>query len=148
MAKGIFKHKKGWHHTEITKRKMSKSMKEFYKIHIPSCTGKRASIETRKKLSMLMMGNKRCLGRKISAKTRRKMSLSQKKIYRYSGKRASHWKGGRMINDGYVYIYQPSHPFRSRDNYIFEHRLIMEKMLGRFLKPGYIFSVEVKKPKN
>jgi hypothetical protein len=41
---------------------------------------------------------------------------------------------GRKISQGYVYIYSPKHPFAHIDNYVAEHRLVMEKHLGRYLK--------------
>lgn len=45
------------------------------------------------------------------------------------------WKGGRRKNlFGYIHIYKPVHPF-NRDSYVLEHRLVMEKHLGRYLKP-------------
>lgn len=58
------------------------------------------------------------------------------------GKEAANWKGGRIItnhgnvgteNKCYVYIYSPNHPNKTKDNYVMEHRLIMEDKLGRFL---------------
>jgi hypothetical protein len=42
------------------------------------------------------------------------------------------WKGGKIKKLGYVWVYQPEHPF-ARDKYVMEHRLIMEKKLGRYL---------------
>ena len=39
------------------------------------------------------------------------------------------WKGGRVIQDGYVLIYNPHHPFKNNGNYVFEHRLVMEQWL-------------------
>jgi len=48
----------------------------------------------------------------------------------------TNWNGGRIKNDsGYILVYQPEHPFRSREKYVREHRLVMEKHLGRYLKP-------------
>lgn len=45
-------------------------------------------------------------------------------------------KGGRIINtQGYIYIHKPDHPFCTRDGYVREHRLVMEKHLGRYLDP-------------
>lgn len=47
-----------------------------------------------------------------------------------------HWKGGKTISKwGYTLIHSRTHPFRTKNNYICEHRLIMEKHLGRYLKP-------------
>lgn len=36
---------------------------------------------------------------------------------------------------GYVWIKKPNHPEANRDGYVFEHRLIMEEVLGRRLMP-------------
>jgi DNA-binding CsgD family transcriptional regulator len=54
--------------------------------------------------------------------------------FRQSGKNNPSWKGGRMIDkDGYVLIHQPEHPYASRHGYVREHRLVVEKRMGRFL---------------
>jgi hypothetical protein len=46
------------------------------------------------------------------------------------------WKGGRWIDDdGYVCIYSPAHPHARKDGTVLEHRLVMEKVLGRYLEP-------------
>jgi hypothetical protein len=53
------------------------------------------------------------------------------------GEQSNHWKGGRAKagNGKYIYIHSPDHPFRTKDNYVMEHRLVMEKFHGRFLEP-------------
>lgn len=46
------------------------------------------------------------------------------------------WKGRLIDKDGYVLIHCKGHPNRRKHtNYVFEHRLVMEKMIGRYLKP-------------
>lgn len=51
------------------------------------------------------------------------------------GAKHPNWKGGRSPHrDGYIYILKRNHPNADRWGRIFEHRLIMEKHLGRFLK--------------
>ena len=46
-----------------------------------------------------------------------------------------HWKCGKIKCHGYILIYNPTHPFKVHGNYIMEHRLVMEKHLGRYLTP-------------
>jgi uncharacterized protein (DUF1330 family) len=52
-----------------------------------------------------------------------------------SGNRNPRWKGGRNIDSqGYITIYSPDHPSAMmRKKYVYEHRLVVEKFLGRFL---------------
>ena len=52
----------------------------------------------------------------------------------FVGKKAHHWKNGKTISRGYLYIFKPKHPFCNHKGYIPKHRLVMEKHLGRFLK--------------
>ena len=45
------------------------------------------------------------------------------------------WKGGRIRSNGYIYIYKPDHPNATdRHLYVLEHRLVMEKKIGRYLE--------------
>ena len=48
------------------------------------------------------------------------------------GKRTPRWNGGRFVDQGYVFIWLPKHPDASR-GYVREHRVVMEKHLGRYL---------------
>lgn len=49
------------------------------------------------------------------------------------------WKGGRFISSsGYALIKLPEHPYANISGYVYEHRLIAEKALGRYLKPTEI----------
>lgn len=46
------------------------------------------------------------------------------------------WKGGRIVDkDGYLLILTPEHPHADRHGYVREHRLVMEKQIGRYLLP-------------
>jgi len=59
-----------------------------------------------------------------------------KKRPEMAGDKHPNWKGGRQkTSDGYISVKQPNHPFVTYRGNILEHRLIMEKHLGRFLKP-------------
>jgi hypothetical protein len=49
------------------------------------------------------------------------------------------WKGGRQTDRlGYVRVYCPDHPFTNNRGYVQEHRLIVEKKIGRYLNPSEI----------
>ena len=53
---------------------------------------------------------------------------------KWEQKHSFSWKGGKCKNGaGYVYIYNPKHPFCTKQGYVREHRLIMEKHIGRYL---------------
>lgn len=42
----------------------------------------------------------------------------------------------RIVKSGYICLYIPKHPNSTSLGYIPEHRLIMEKKIGRYLKSG------------
>jgi len=85
--------------------------------------GKHLSEETKAKLRNLNMG------KKASIDTREKMSESAK---------LAHPRKEKIICNGYVYVNcPPEYPY-SRDGRIFEHRLVMEKHIGRLLKRGEV----------
>lgn len=43
--------------------------------------------------------------------------------------------GYKKRGDGYVGIYTPGHPAATKHGYVLEHRLVVERSLGRFLLP-------------
>lgn len=49
------------------------------------------------------------------------------------GKKNKFWKGGRAYIGKYVYVKAYEHPYRNSGNYMAEHRLEMEKKIGRYL---------------
>src|ERR1700757_3616663 len=54
----------------------------------------------------------------------------------FRGPNNPNWSGGEYINDqGYRYILSPDHPYKGIRGYVREHRLVMEKYLGRYLDP-------------
>ena len=56
-----------------------------------------------------------------------------------SGPDNHRWKGGRFLHQGkYWLVLRPDHPHADRHGYVREHRLVMEKQLGRFLRPGEV----------
>lgn len=44
----------------------------------------------------------------------------------------------RKTQRGYIEIYSPNHPFKSVRNGVLEHRLVMEKHIGRFLEKSEV----------
>jgi hypothetical protein len=55
------------------------------------------------------------------------------------GKLASNWRGGvvyRGQNNRYIMILSSNHPHATKEGYVMEHRLVMEKYLGRYLSPS------------
>jgi len=76
--------------------------------------------------------SRKCSAKFVSSENARKIGKFNK------GKRNGRFFSGRgwLITDGrYKMIFQPYHPFAQKRGYIAEHRLVMEKHLGRFLKP-------------
>ena len=72
------------------------------------------------------------LGKHHSEKTKEK--IRKQRLGKGMGKENPHWKGGRIMIDGYVYVYSPNHPNCTKDGYMCEHRLVMETKLQRLLK--------------
>lgn len=49
------------------------------------------------------------------------------------------WKGGLWKHhSGYVYINCPGHPRADKDGYVKRSCLVMEKTIGRYLRPGEV----------
>jgi hypothetical protein len=49
------------------------------------------------------------------------------------------WNGGRTIDKhGYILVLSPEHPHRNSSGYVREHRLVVERVIGRLLDPGEV----------
>jgi len=70
-------------------------------------------------------------GKHHSEGTKRKISENSWMRGRY-GNKNPHWKG-KTNAKGYIHIYQAEHPFCNNHKYVPEHRLVAEKILGRYL---------------
>ena len=52
------------------------------------------------------------------------------------GEKNSNWKGGRFKDaGGYILLKSRNHPFADNQGYVREHRLVVEKQIGRYLTP-------------
>jgi hypothetical protein len=92
------------------------------------------STETKEKIRLKAIAN----WKKPSLKKKwlKGLALAQKSPLRISnmkrGKQHHNWKDGIRIQD-YIGVKSENHPNATKDGYVAEHRLIMEKILGRLL---------------
>ena len=48
------------------------------------------------------------------------------------------WRGGRHKHEGYIEIYCPDHPNANKRKCVYEHQLVMEQHIGRYIMPGEV----------
>jgi len=86
-------------------------------------------------------GKKKCkCGKIICDEAKRCKSCHAKRLHKLHlfgqppfGKKHWKWTNGRTLKTGYWLILSPNHPNKNARGYVFEHRLVMEKHLGRYL---------------
>lgn len=101
---------------------MPKGIKGFQKGHrgYKYWLGKRRSPETIAKIRASLKG--------------RTVWNKGKKCPQFSGENHPRWKGGKYGDKrGYIYVLAKNHPLADTRGYVFEHRLVMEKKIGRSL---------------
>lgn len=104
--------------TEAVKNKMSKTR-----------IGHEVTRKTRMKISKANKGKR--LGSHHSSETIATMRDGRRK-----GVNCPNWKGGRRKHNlGYVQLKNETHPFRDKNGYVLEHRLVVEKHIGKHLQP-------------
>ncbi|WP_066689103.1 HNH endonuclease [Christensenella intestinihominis] len=90
--------------------------------------GKTHSEEARRKISNVHKG------KVLSDETKRKIAESHSKhfdgVYK-EGHKKEHYAG-------YILVYAPDHPRATKDGYVFEHRIVMERLIGRFLNESEV----------
>lgn len=97
----------------------SEAISYIWKNHTPPMQGKRGELCPH-------------YGKKISDEHREKM----KPIWEKLGNERRFGKKFHRL--GYILVYAPDHPCKDRCGYVLEHRLVMEKHLGRYLNPNEI----------
>lgn len=126
--------KKGSHHTPEAREKIREAMKGSAHHCIPR------SEKSKRKQSKIM--EKRFppgpthynFGSRRSKETKEKMKKAA--LGKHIGNKNGKWKGGRFKNRaGYICVMSFYHPYKNKCGYVMEHRLIIEKRIGRFLKP-------------
>ena len=74
-----------------------------------------------------------------SLKCYHKSRCGKSRGYSIYGKKNPNWKGGRIYDkDGYILIYSPTHINKNGTGDVREHRLKIEKKIGRLLNKGEV----------
>lgn len=72
----------------------------------------------------------KCAPRKLTKKGRE--NLRKSKLGR-NNPQYGKIRNRKIVRQGYIYLYKPEHPNCSKQGYIAEHRIVVEKILGRYL---------------
>ena len=118
--------KKGFKMSKEHKQKISEAHKG--KKHLPQQgfqKGHKVPMSWRKKVSAAKKG------KPISEEHKRR--ISEANTGRPNFKK--HTMGRYKSSGGYILVYNPYHPFCDNKGYCLEHRLVMEKLIGRYLTP-------------
>lgn len=124
--------KKGCHTIE-GRRRIGESAKK-------RMIGSKLSESTKIKIGLSKIGNTYRRGKKASKATKKRISDGAKARHKRLGSEGHpNWKGGKHTDCfGYVFILKKDHPSANHRGYVREHRLVMEKKIGRYLKPNEI----------
>lgn len=92
----------------------------------------RMTDETKRKISIAKIGRVSARkGHHLSIETKKKISKANKGRLRCPSEYGGH---RNKRSDGYVKVYVPDHPYATKDGYVMEHILVMERAIGRYIK--------------
>jgi len=91
-------------------------------------TRKPITEETREKMRLAHLGNKSHTGLKASKETLMKLSKANRL------EKNSNWKGGIKKDRNYILVNSPDHPYKNSYGYVYQHRLVIEEAIGRYLE--------------
>lgn len=105
---------------KITKKDLAKLLQELY---------------TEGKLSAYQVASQLGVSQRTIMRWMIKFSIPRRtRSEANSGNKHPNWKGGKKIDShGYVLVHSPGHPNANNHGYVFEHRLVKERELGRYL---------------
>ena len=112
--------------TELTKQKIGKKAKKrwrnkiFKKMNIAALKKSFNTPEYKRKMRIIYNSKE----------------FKELQRQKFTGEKNPNWKDGRKLHKGYILILCRNHPFANSAGYVREHRLVIEKMLGRYLKPN------------
>jgi hypothetical protein len=122
----------GRKHSVETKIKISKALIGIQPKHNPNKSHPHTE-EWKIQHSKQMTGKSNpAYGKSLPEERKNKISNSLKG--KYIGENSCNWKDGKRIScGGYILITNYNHPNKTKHGDVFEHRLIMEQYLGRYL---------------
>lgn|SRR3990167_10860030 len=114
--------------------------KPKYKIACKSCGNEFEVWFSRLKKGIPKYCSAKCYGKYLKSQKPWNKGITAKQDSRLAtgkrhgmyGKKSPRWSGGRFQEQGYIFVWQPSHSFNQR-GYVREHRLVVEKNIRRYL---------------
>lgn len=74
------------------------------------------------------------LAKGLCVKHYQRLKISgQTTLRNWSGQNHWSWKE-RILSGGYYYVHAKNHPFATKHGYVFEHRLVIERKINRYLQ--------------
>jgi len=89
--------------------------------------------------SKIKLGRGKYCSKKCSLIATNKELIKNGEKTRFKKGERHKWHSHKSVSgEGYVQIFSPNHPFKTKRGYVREHRLVMEEHIGRYLKDDEI----------